>query len=147
MPTSIQERYFAESACFGCGPANPQGLRLHSTAAPDGDGVVATWQPQLRYAAAPGVLNGGIVGTLLDCHAAAALYHLLRERGDDSMWATAEFTVALRRPTSHAAPLELFARVVELDESDARIEARLESEGKLRATCTAHFRRFELPSG
>ena len=113
---SIQERYFADTVCFGCGPKNEKGLRIRSLAAPDGDGVVATWEPQPHHVSAPGVLNGGIVGALLDCHSVAAVYAETDGPGDlaDGWWATAEYSVKLVRPTPTDAPLELHARVVEL---------------------------------
>lgn len=141
---SIQERYFADTVCFGCGPKNEKGLQIRSLPAPDGDGVVATWEPQPHHVSAPGVLNGGIVGALLDCHSVAAVYAKTGGPGDaaDGWWATAEYAVKLVRPTPSEAPLELHARVVELTEAEALTEARLESGGKLRATCTARFRRF-----
>ena len=60
--TSLQERYAPNNACFGCGPANAAGLRLKSFV--DGDDVVCTWQPDEIHQAFPGVLSGGIVGTL-----------------------------------------------------------------------------------
>ena len=138
---SIQERYFADTVCFGCGPKNDKGLRIRSLAAPDGDGVVATWESQPHHVSAPGVLNGGIVGALLDCHSVAAVYAETDGPGDlaDGWWATAEYSVKLLRPTPTDAPLRLHARVVELTDTEALTEARLESGGKLRATCTARF--------
>jgi acyl-coenzyme A thioesterase PaaI-like protein len=140
---SIQERYFPEGICFGCGPTNELGLKIASRPSPDGTGVVCQWQPQPHHAAGPGVLNGGIVGALLDCHSAAAIYlQVLQRSGEESLWATSEFRVRLLRPTSPEAPLELFAEVVELDEDRAIVESRLDSEGKTRATCRAEFRRF-----
>jgi hypothetical protein len=63
---SLQEQYAPANACWGCGPANPEGLRIRSF--PKGDEVVAVWKPEPKYEAFPGVLNGGIIGTLLDCH-------------------------------------------------------------------------------
>jgi len=63
---SLQERYAPQNACFGCGPANPDGVKVRSFVR--GDAVVAAWQPEPKYEAFPGVLNGGIIGTLLDCH-------------------------------------------------------------------------------
>ncbi|PYJ08781.1 MAG: PaaI family thioesterase, partial [Verrucomicrobia bacterium] len=36
---SLQERYAPENACFGCGPANPDGLHIRSFVR--GDEVVA----------------------------------------------------------------------------------------------------------
>jgi hypothetical protein len=62
----LQERYAPRNTCFGCGPANEHGLRIRSFETPDG--VVAEWMPKPMYEAFPGMLNGGIVGTLLDCH-------------------------------------------------------------------------------
>jgi hypothetical protein len=64
---SLQERYAPSLRCFGCGPANPEGLHVRSFVG--GDGVlVATWRAGPHHEAFPGVLNGGIIGTLLDCH-------------------------------------------------------------------------------
>ena len=63
---SLQEHYAPNNACWGCGPSNAEGLRIRSFA--QGDEVVADWKPEPKYEAFPGVLNGGIIGTLLDCH-------------------------------------------------------------------------------
>src|SRR5436305_14929346 len=76
---SLQERYAPRSACFGCGPANEKGLRIRSFPAADGEEFVCDWKPEPHHEAYPGVLNGGIVGALLDCHSNwAAAYHLMR---------------------------------------------------------------------
>src|SRR6185436_13594350 len=77
---SLQERYAPGNACFGCGPANPQGLHVRSFV--EGDECVAEWTPQPHHEAFPGMLNGGIIGALLDCHANwTAAAHLMAERG------------------------------------------------------------------
>ncbi|HET9801329.1 MAG TPA: hypothetical protein VFP82_06545, partial [Chthoniobacterales bacterium] len=77
---SLQEQYAPNNACFGCGPANPDGLHIRSFAK-NGE-VVAEWQPQPKYEAFPGVLNGGIIGALLDCHCNwTAAYHLMKKTG------------------------------------------------------------------
>ena len=36
---SLQERYAPKGICFGCGCANPRGLRIRSYEAPDGEGA------------------------------------------------------------------------------------------------------------
>ncbi|MEM1082311.1 MAG: PaaI family thioesterase, partial [Pseudomonadota bacterium] len=54
---SLQETYAPDNACFGCGQANAQGLRIRSY--PVGDRVVCDWTPQPHHEAFPGVLNGG----------------------------------------------------------------------------------------
>jgi len=65
---SLQARYAPANRCFGCGPANEKGLRIKSFAAESGAEVVAEWRPELHHEAFDGVLNGGIIGVLLDCH-------------------------------------------------------------------------------
>jgi hypothetical protein len=63
---SLQEQYAPRGECFGCGPMNEKGLRIRSFAA--GDEVICEWQPETYHEAYPGMLNGGIIGTLMDCH-------------------------------------------------------------------------------
>ena len=106
MGESLQARYSPASRCFGCGPANEQGLRIesHEAEATDTPGeLIADWQPLPHHAAFDGVLNGGIIGTLLDCHANwTAAMHLMRERGLDRPpgCVTADYAIRLRRPIS-----------------------------------------------
>ena len=114
MNQSLQEKYAPNNACWGCGPANPEGLRIRSF--PEGDAVVAEWQPEKKYEAFPGVLNGGIIGTLLDCHCNwTAAYHLMKQAGQDRVpcTVTADYAIKLLRPTPTAGPVRLSARVVE----------------------------------
>jgi len=82
MEKSIQETYAPNMACFGCGPANEKGLHIRSF--PEGDEVVATFNPATYQEAFPGMLSGGIIGTLLDCHCNwTAAYHLMKQAGVD----------------------------------------------------------------
>jgi acyl-coenzyme A thioesterase PaaI-like protein len=137
---SLQERYSPRSICFGCGPANPQGLHVRSFVA--GDEVVATWMPEPHHQAFPGMLNGGIVGALLDCHSNwAASHHLMTKAGASQApcTVTADFHVKLRRPTPVDAPVQLRARVVESTDDRAVVEATLEAAGQACATCRGTF--------
>lgn len=137
---SLQEQYAPENACFGCGPANQRGLRVRSFAR--GDEVVAEWRPEPHHLAFPGVLNGGIIGTLLDCHSNwAAAWHLMRQSGADSppCTVTAEFHVKLRRPTPTDGPVTLVARVAESKADRAVIDAELRARGEVCATCRGTF--------
>ncbi|HEY1582462.1 MAG TPA: PaaI family thioesterase, partial [Chthoniobacterales bacterium] len=98
---SLQERYAPSNACWGCGPANREGLRIRSFPESDGE-VVAEWKPEQKYEAFPGVLNGGIIGTLLDCHCNwTAAYHLMKQSGEDRVpcTVTADYAIKLLRPT------------------------------------------------
>lgn len=140
MTQSLQELHAPLSRCFGCGPANEQGLRIRSIVA--GDKVIAEWMPQAHHEAFPGVLNGGIVGALLDCHSNwTAAHHLMQQSGATSVpsTVTSEFHVKLKRPTPSNAPVRLEAAVVESGGDRAVVEATLSSGGKVTSTCRGVF--------
>jgi acyl-coenzyme A thioesterase PaaI-like protein len=140
MTVSLQQRYAPEGKCFGCGPANPQGLRIESFA--DGDELVCEWTPEPHHEAFAGVLNGGIVGTLLDCHGNwTAAWHLMRRDGvtRPPTTVTADFTVKLRRPTPTDRPLRLTSTVAASDGPRVTVEATMTSDGKVTATFVGHF--------
>jgi acyl-coenzyme A thioesterase PaaI-like protein len=136
----LQDRYAPDDRCFGCGPANEKGLRIKSR--PDGDEVVAEWTPGAHHEAFPGVLNGGIIGTLLDCHSNwTAAWHFMTRDGLERppTTVTAEFHVKLRKPTSSKAPVRLRAHVAESAGRRATVDATLESGPDVTATCRAVF--------
>ncbi len=137
---SLQEKYAPASICFGCGPANPRGLRIRSLVR--GDEVVAAWRPEKHHEAFPGMLNGGIIGTLLDCHCNwTAAWHLMQAKQLDQplCTVTADYAIKLLRPTPTDGPVELTARVVEATADRATIEGVLTAAGKPRATCRGTF--------
>jgi acyl-coenzyme A thioesterase PaaI-like protein len=137
---SLQARFSPESRCFGCGPKNDKGLRLQSHVS--GEQVVATFRPEPHHEAFPGVLNGGIIGALLDCHSNwAAAASLMQARGAAAppCTVTAEFHVKLRAPTPTDAPLALVARVVQSSADRCTVDAELSCDGKVTATCRGTF--------
>ncbi len=137
---SLQEKYAPNNACFGCGPANPEGLRIRSF--PKGDEVVAEWKPEAKYEAFPAVLNGGIIGALLDCHCNwTAAYFLMKNAHATSppCTVTADYAIKLLRPTPTDGSIFLSARVLEAKEDRATIEGTLSAEGKVCATCRGTF--------
>lgn len=137
---SVQEVYAPKSICFGCGPANEKGLHIRSFE--DDDELVAEWHAEPHHQAFPGVLNGGIIGALLDCHSNwAATMHLMRKRGESSApcTVTAEFHVKLLRPTPVDGPITLRARVVDSSDDRATVEAELIAGGKVCDTCRGVF--------
>jgi acyl-coenzyme A thioesterase PaaI-like protein len=138
---SLQETYAPENTCFGCGPKNALGLRIRSFAEGD-DAATCSWRPQPHHLAFPGVLNGGICGALLDCHSNwTAAWHLMRKAGASGppCTVTAEFAVKLKRPTPLDAELTLRAHVVESQPDRATVEATIEANGKVTATCRGVF--------
>lgn len=137
---SLQETYAPHNACFGCGPANEKGLKIRSFV--QGEEVVAEWTPQKHHEAFEGVLNGGIIGALLDCHSNwAAAWHLMKKAGEDHppCTVTAEFAVKLTRPTPTNVPVHLSAVVTESTDDRAVVDAKLTANGKVCATCHGIF--------
>lgn len=136
----LQDLYAPNSLCFGCGPANPMGLHIKSR--PEGDELVCDWTPAAHHLAWEGALNGGIIGTLMDCHCNwTAAYHLMKTSGASKMpgTVTAEYTIKMLQPTPTDAPLQLRARVVETGGRSVVVEGSLESGGIRRATCRGVF--------
>ena len=141
MERSLQDTYAPESACFGCGPKNEKGLRIRSF--PESDAAcVAYFRPEAHHLAFPGVLNGGIIGALLDCHSNwTAAWHLMRIAGaaHPPCTVTAEFAVKLRRPTPLDQVLLLRATVIAGDADRVTIDAVLDASGVSTATCRGIF--------
>ena len=138
--TCVQERYAPRNHCFGCGPANPKGLRVRSFL--DGDELVARWTPETHHEAFPGVLSGGVIGTLLDCHCNwAAACHLMTRQGlaHPPCTVTADYAITMRRPTPTNGPVLLRARVVESTDDRTVVEGTLEGGGRVCATCRGTF--------
>lgn len=140
---SLQERLAPTARCFGCGPANPDGLHLRSFEAGDGS-LVAAWEAPTRFEAFDGALNGGIVSTLLDCHANWTAVMRLRDAfGEEEApsCVTAELAVRYLAPTpTRRGPLRLVARVVQLDGRKATVEASIEApDGTTTATARGTF--------
>ena len=135
---SLQERYAPAGRCFGCGPANPEGLRIGSRPdAADPSILVAEFRPEPQHEAFAGVVNGGILGTLLDCHANwTAAWALMRARAVDHppTTVTLEFSIRLRRPTPSDAPIHLRSWIVEQAEDRATVEVEISSGGVVTAT-------------
>jgi acyl-coenzyme A thioesterase PaaI-like protein len=135
---SLQAQFAPAGRCFGCGPANPVGLRIGSRpSAGDPAVLVVRFEPRPEHEAYPGVVNGGILATLLDCHANwTAAWNLMRARGADHppTTVTLEYAIRMRRPTPSDRPIDLRAWVVELAEDRATVEAEIASDGIVTAT-------------
>ena len=92
-----------EGYCFGCGRNNPIGLKLNFTR--EGDSVRTEFTPDRAHQGWPGLLHGGILGTLLDEAMSNAAY----ATGNTCL--TASITIRLRQPVRVEVPLVISARV------------------------------------
>ncbi|HEV7397656.1 MAG TPA: PaaI family thioesterase, partial [Pyrinomonadaceae bacterium] len=115
---------------------------LHIRSFALGDEVVADFQPEQWQEAFTGILNGGIIGTLLDCHLNwTATYAMMKRDGLDHppCTVTADYSIKLLRPTPTDTALHLTARVVELQDNKAIVEGELSAKGKVTATGRGTF--------
>ena len=88
------------------------------------------------------MVNGGIIGALLDCHSnwTAAMFHMAeRKDAEPPCTVTADFHVKLKRPTPSDKTLHLEASVVDHRGAKAIVEATLKAEGEVCATCRGTF--------
>lgn len=132
---SVQDKYAPNSICFGCGPANKKGLQIKSFKTEKG--LKMEFETKIEHQAFPGIINGGIISTLLDCHGNWAATMALMERNEEKIppcTVTATFSLKLRRPTPLDSKLEITATVNELSEDRANVEMTLEANGKICAT-------------
>jgi acyl-coenzyme A thioesterase PaaI-like protein len=137
---NLQDTYAPQNRCFGCGPSNEKGLRIKSFV--EGDEVIAHWRAEEHHQAFEGMLNGGIAGSLLDCHSNWTAAHHLMVKGEAETppcTVTAEFHVKLRRPTPLDEPITLRAKIADSTDDRAVVEATLEAGGKITATCRGVF--------
>lgn len=137
MSTAIQDAMHIKT-CFGCGAENAKGLRIKTFW--DGELGRCTFHPEPHMMAGPPqFLNGGIVATLIDCHAiSTAIAYLYQQEGrapgtEPGVWCvTGSMQVEYKRPTPIDRPVELMARVTKVDGRKLTVEVLLESEGKVR---------------
>jgi acyl-coenzyme A thioesterase PaaI-like protein len=143
---SIQDRLFPDLPCFGCGPSNEKGLRLRSF--PAEGHVTAQFQPWPEHDNGLGYLNGGIIGTVLDCHSAAAVMLEAEQRGWPALpgaelaYVTSGLDLRYRRPAPLVEPSELRAWVTRAGEDEMTAFAELWADGKVRAEATAVWKRW-----
>jgi acyl-coenzyme A thioesterase PaaI-like protein len=124
------------SQCYGCGRLNPHGLQIKSYW--EGDESVCRFRPRPHHTSLPGYAYGGLIASLIDCHAtgtaAAAIY---REEGRamETMppvrCVTASLHVDYLAPTPIDTDLEVRARVKEIKGKKVVLEATLAADGKV----------------
>ena len=129
--SAIQDFYHEDFAiCAGCGRNNPQSLGVRTFW--DGTEGVCRFTPAVHHTAFPGVVYGGLLASLIDCHsigtAVAALYDA-EGRAPDSApeitCVTASLQVDYLKPTPTSIELELRARVEELGARKAIVRCSL----------------------
>ena len=117
MGDGVQRQYAPTSICFGCGPANEKGLQIDSHRCEEG--LEMRFTPSEEHQAFPGMINGGLIGSLLDCHGNwAAAIALMDAAGleEPPCTVTATYSISLRRPTPAGVELHVLAEVEDLQD-------------------------------
>ena len=109
------------SYCYGCGRLNEYGLQIKSYWDENGEETVCRFTPRDYHIAIPGYVYGGLIASIIDCHAtgtAAAAAYRVAGREMDTLPAFRFLTAALHvdylLPTPLNVPLNLQARVKEI---------------------------------
>ena len=92
----VQMKHAPNSICFGCGPANSEGLQIKSY--PIENGLRMTFETDDAHQAFPGMINGGIIGTLLDCHGNwTAAIAIMKECGIHTCTSPADIGITMKK--------------------------------------------------
>ena len=140
MERSVQRQYAPNSICFGCGPANEKGLKIDSYRT--NKGLELKFVPNEEHQAFPGMINGGIIGSLMDCHgnwAAAIALMDLNGLDEPPCTVTANYSISLRRPTPSETELHILAEIEDLQEDRAKVKMTLTANEKVCATGSGLF--------
>jgi len=136
---AVQDFYPDDFAhCYGCGRLNQGGLQIKTRW--DGEETVARLTPKSEHMALPGFVYGGLIASLIDCHAmasaaAASERAAGREIGEASAprFVTASLRVDYLKPTPLGPELEVRGRVKERSGRKAVIEVTVSVEGTITA--------------
>lgn len=127
---------FPDNHCYGCGPGNADGLRIKSYWSGARE-ARCVFRPEPHHCAGPpGYLNGGIIATLVDCHAVCtAMADAYRQAGrevgagEPINYVTGALEVQYRRPAPIDAQITVEARVVESTARKTVLECTLTADG------------------
>ncbi len=135
MTAAVQDYYPEDFAhCYGCGRLNERGLRIKTRW--EGDEAVARFHPRPEHIAVPGFVYGGLIASLIDCHAmgtaAAAVERAAGHQIGDRpapRFVTGALHVDYLRPTLLGPELELRARPVEISDRKVIVQVTLSAGG------------------
>lgn len=135
-PQLAFQEYYPEhqSRCYGCGRLNEHGLRIMTYW--DGDETLTRFTPQPFHTAVPGIVYGGLLASLIDCHstgsAAAAIYRAEGRsmRSDPPVrCVTGSLNVRYLKPTPLGPEIEIRGVVTEVKGRKVIITSTLSVDG------------------
>jgi acyl-coenzyme A thioesterase PaaI-like protein len=121
--------YFPDDVaiCYGCGRNNPKGLHIKSYW--ENDVGVCRFLPEPHHTAFPGVVYGGLIASLIDCHSiCTAMAHACRiehrdmEKELDVYYVTGELKVRFLKPTPTETEIVLRAHISEFTDKKSNVK-------------------------
>ena len=139
---AVQDFYPEDFAhCYGCGRLNRDGLHVRTVWR--GDVTVARFAPRPEHVAVPGFVYGGLIASLVDCHAmGTAAAAVERAAGRDiggrpaPRYITASLHVDFLKPTPHGPEIELVARATGIAGRKVTVEVDVSAGGIVTARGT-----------
>jgi acyl-coenzyme A thioesterase PaaI-like protein len=131
---AIQDFYPDDfSHCYGCGRLNPRGLHIKTRW--DGEEAVAIFTPREEHTSVPGFVYGGLLASLIDCHAigaaSAAVERAVGRRIGEATaprFVTGALKIDYLKPTPLGGALTLRALIREIGPRKVLVDVSL-SEG------------------
>lgn len=139
---AVQDFYPADFAhCHGCGRLNEQGYRLETRW--EGEETVTRFTPRPDQMSMPGFVYGGLIASLLDCHAMATAAAASERRagraigdGPAPRYVTAMLKVDFLQPTPLGPELEIRGRAEEMGARKITVSAWVVANGETTARAT-----------
>ena len=136
---AVQDFYPDDFAhCHGCGRLNDRGLHVRTIWT--GTDAIARFTPEPWHIALPGFVYGGLIASLIDCHAigtAAAAAEQAEGRAigqaDAPRFVTASLKVDYLRPTPLGPELELRATPREVGPRKVLVDVTVAADGAVTA--------------
>ena len=134
---SLQEMWAPNtySACFGCGPENRHGLKIKSFW--NGNEGVCRWKAKPHHRGLTGLLNGGIIAALIDCHSFWTGLAALCQRegisfgkGEPMKMVTGTMTITYLAPIPVDAEIELRAHLAKIGKRSRVVACSVRVKGK-----------------
>ena len=133
----IFQDFMPGNVCFGCGKSTKNGLHIKSYWADNFSECV--WTPKNNHQGWPGIMNGGIIATIIDCHVmgtsmAYAYKHEKRPLGSlpEYKYATGSMKIKYLKPTPNKTVL-LRAKVLSYSEKKIYMSCDVISQKKVTA--------------
>ena len=133
----IFQDYMPNNICFGCGNNTKDGLHIKSYW--QGEMAECIWTPKTIHQGWRGIMNGGIIATVIDCHAmgtsmAYAYKYENRSLGSspEYKYATGTMKIKYLKPTLNDT-IKLKAKILSYSEKKVHISCEVISKGNVTA--------------